>query len=208
MRDNGPGRSVVVAIGASYKHPRYVLDARRLTFLLPSIKSGTELLLIVECRFSIESFVAARPRPAVQARRLRRLKSPPAQFGTMDPKKILFSVPTLENTMPVLMAEPIGNRTCQYMHEDDWRQFEFIDGRFRDELAREIAAIDRIWQEQSVPLGEGMTAFRQVHLRELIPQPLDMATDVAAFEALFGVKATPMVLLSGEHALANVYAAA
>jgi hypothetical protein len=129
------------------------------------------------------------------------------QFGAMDPKEILFSMPTLENTMPAFAPQPVGNQACQRMHEDDWRQFEFIDGRFRDELAREIGAIDKIWQKQAVPIGEGMTAFRETHVRTLIPRPLDISMDVSGFESLFGVVATPVALLFDDRALADVYAA-
>ena len=80
----------------------------------------------------------------------------------VDPKTILFSLPTIENTMPPL--EP-GDAACM-MHEDDWRQHELVSSRFEPEIAAELADIRKVHEDR-----EGM-GFKTIHVRSRIPEPL------------------------------------
>ena len=123
-----------------------------------------------------------------------------------DPKDILFSTPTLNDALPTDLGPSAPGDDCFQMHEDDWRQFEFVSAALGAETASELAAIDRIWNEQSVPLGNDATAFRNVHIRQRIPTPLDVPMSVADYEKLFGKRASPMTLLGYEKVLRDVHA--
>src|SRR5688572_27711365 len=51
----------------------------------------------------------------------------------VDPRKILYSLPTLEDALPPLRD---GDAAAAYaMHEDDWRQVELVAARFEPEIA-------------------------------------------------------------------------
>jgi hypothetical protein len=53
----------------------------------------------------------------------------------MAPSEILLSVPTLEDALPPLRQ---GDTAMAYtLHEDDWRQHEFVARRFESEIAAE-----------------------------------------------------------------------
>jgi hypothetical protein len=125
---------------------------------------------------------------------------------TLDPNEFLFTTPTLNDALPEESNRPSPADDCFLMHEDDWRQFEFVAAAFGPEMADELAVIDTIWKEHSVPLGEAGTAFRSVHVRTRIPQPLDIPWSVADFEELFGEPACPILLIGSEHPLRDVHA--
>jgi hypothetical protein len=124
----------------------------------------------------------------------------------MNPQDLLYPMPTLNDAVPTALGPPVPAEGCYQMHEDDWRQFEFVSGAFAAEIASDIAAIDKIWKEQSVPLGEGNTAFRRIHVRQKIPQPLDIPMSPADLEKLFGGRASSMTLMGYDKVLRDVYA--
>ncbi len=86
------------------------------------------------------------------------------EIKQVDPKEILFSLPTLENTQPELTH---GNATGAYaMHEDDWRQCELIAGDFDLEIKAEVADIEAARETRKGP------GFAHLHVRQRIPNPL------------------------------------
>ncbi len=129
----------------------------------------------------------------------------PPEVMKMDPQDILFTTPTLNDALPAL-GQPIPIEGSCQMHEDDWRQFEFVSPSFATEMAGELAAIGTIWKEQSVPLGDKGTAFRSVHVRKSIPKPLDIPMTLADFEKLFGGRASSMAVMGNDKCLRDVHA--
>lgn len=85
------------------------------------------------------------------------------QVIEIDPAKILFSLPSLENAMPP-MQDGDGDALC--IHEDDWRQIELVAPRFEPEIAAELAAIREVIAERTGP------GYPRLHVRERIPEPL------------------------------------
>jgi hypothetical protein len=82
----------------------------------------------------------------------------------VDPKQILFSLPTLENALPPMRD---GDSSAAYvLHEDDWRQLELVAARFEPEIAVELEAIRAVHAERR---GVG---FVRLHVRERIVEPL------------------------------------
>lgn len=131
-------------------------------------------------------------------------KSP--EVTNMNPQDILFSTPTLNDALPAALGPPIPKEGCCQMHEDDWRQFEFVSSTFAPEIASELEAIDKIWKEESVPIGDKGTAFRSVHVRKSIPKPLEIPMTLADFEKLFGGRASSMALIGNDKCLRDVHA--
>lgn len=85
------------------------------------------------------------------------------QIERVDPKDILFSLPTIENALPPTQD---GGGNVLRMREDDWRQVELIAAELEPEVAAELAAIRQIHAERQ---GAG---FPRLHVRARIPEPL------------------------------------
>jgi hypothetical protein len=106
----------------------------------------------------------------------------------VDPNTILFSLPTIENTMPPMSP---GDATCN-MHEDDWRQHELVSARFEPEIAAELADIRKIHEDRTGP------GFKNIHVRSRIPEPLGgREVSLAALTAALGAPAREAVSLAG-----------
>jgi len=129
-----------------------------------------------------------------------------ADTVTMDANDILFTTPTLNDSIPAnLRGSSVGTDSIQ-THEDNWRQFEFIDAALKREIDAELADIATIWDKNSVSLGDSGTAFREVHVRKRIPTPLQLSMPLADFEALVGQKTVPMTFFGYDEVLRDVHA--
>lgn len=132
--------------------------------------------------------------------------TPSGEIVTVDPNDILFTTPTLNDAIPATAQGSTVASDCIQFHEDDWRQFEFIAATLKREVDAELADIGVIWDENSVPLGESGTAFREVHVRKRIPNALNLSMPLAAFEALVGQKTHPMTFFGYDEVLRDVHA--
>jgi hypothetical protein len=82
---------------------------------------------------------------------------------------ILFTTPTLENTLPDF-EDKTDTSNFQF-HEDDWRQIEFLSKNQKSSIDKEIAKIKDIYDNHSHKSGT-FTGFKEVAVRNLITQPL------------------------------------
>lgn len=103
---------------------------------------------------------------------------------TIDPNELLYSLPTLEDALPP-MREP-DSRPAYAIHEDDWRQREFVSRQFAGEIELEFSEIRSVRREQ-VGLG-----FTRVHVRSSVREPLravglsldDISTALGGIESI------------------------
>ena len=86
----------------------------------------------------------------------------------MNPRDILFSLPSISNELPPMEEERGPRAQMLELHEDDWRQVEFVSLPLQDSVEVDLRAIDRIHREQR----EGR-AFKALHVRKEVPQPLE-----------------------------------
>ena len=89
------------------------------------------------------------------------------ELEMIDPSKVLFSLPTLDASTP-----EVGERTCPSdkrlaIHEDDWRQIEFVSMSHLPGIRTELTAIESIYRDQRQGGG-----FREIHIRKEIGAPL------------------------------------
>lgn len=85
---------------------------------------------------------------------------------TMDPQKILFSTPTLCDPAPAVDALPTSSG-ARSLHEDDWRQIEFVVSRDREYIQQQLAAVAAF--KEAKRQGPGWT---EVYIRKEHPTPL------------------------------------
>jgi hypothetical protein len=87
----------------------------------------------------------------------------------VDPSEILFSLPTITNDAlpPVAPGSSKLNQDVIEIHEDDWRQIEWISATASELISSELEAIREIYEYHRDSVG-----FRKLHLRQAIPAPL------------------------------------
>ena len=88
----------------------------------------------------------------------------------MDPKELLYSIPTISNELPgTFRANYIDGQPYE-ISEDDWRQLEFLKPSALPKIEQECEAINQLKAEHSVPL-DNFTAFKECHVRDIIGEP-------------------------------------
>lgn len=83
----------------------------------------------------------------------------------IDPKSILFSLPTIENTLPP--GHEADSSNAHRMREDDWRQLELVAVALAPVVEAELAEIRSVYEDR---VGPG---FKRIHVRERIVSPLE-----------------------------------
>lgn len=118
---------------------------------------------------------------------LRRIEMPRSE-------EILFSLPTLVDALPPVR---VGHEADAYaLHEDDWRQREFVAATFRAEIAAEF---EMIRAARASRMGIG---YERLHVRERITEPLaGVSLPLAAVRAAVGNPPRRSVSVGGETAM-------
>lgn len=85
---------------------------------------------------------------------------------------ILFTLPTLCGDIPpVLAGSKKQGKHIFELHEDDWRQIEFISLAQHNAIELEFAKIRDIYQQYRINNGQFL-AFKNIHVRQHIDAPL------------------------------------
>ncbi|WP_025121633.1 MULTISPECIES: hypothetical protein [unclassified Serratia (in: enterobacteria)] len=105
------------------------------------------------------------------------------EIFNIDPTKVLFSLPTITNDMA--MVEDVASlENVLVLHEDDWRQFEFLSVSLHELVQQEVQDILAIYHTQREESG-----FKQIHVRKRIAEPLlDVALPLESLAQAFGVE--------------------
>jgi hypothetical protein len=80
----------------------------------------------------------------------------------LDPKQILFSLATLCDPAPAVEAKPIPAGARQ-LHEDDWRQIEFVPASNRDYIEKELERLAAFQREHRRGMGWDSVYVRKEH---------------------------------------------
>ena len=91
-----------------------------------------------------------------------------AKIERLDPRTILFSLPTINDRLPGEAGEADGTEAM--LMEDDWRQLEFVHASCREIVAEEMRDIHRIYDAHRVSMG-----FDKIHVRARLPDALAAA---------------------------------
>jgi hypothetical protein len=113
------------------------------------------------------SVVSADPMTREEYRSRRRLLLRLRPIERIDPKHLLYSLPTICDRLPAAEG-PIADGREVVLREDDWRQFELVSEVFRAEVEQEVAAIRAIHERERVGIG-----FRNLHVRSMLPHPIE-----------------------------------
>jgi hypothetical protein len=131
---------------------------------LPDTFAINTNLDIKDQKWSVQS---AEPAEKAQFLKTGKLRLVLSRVTLVNPADILFSLPTISNDIGNSQGDTLPNDAIFAIHEDDWRQVEFVSTQFNSGIDQEFADIQRIWtSERSGP------AFKKLHIRKRIPEPL------------------------------------
>jgi len=126
-------------------------------------------------------FVRAEPQTKAEFAKTKQLTIGLRRVELVDPQKILFSLPTIcGSALPMASSAPISGDVV-VLHEDDWRQCEFVASSLIAEISAELAAIRRIHCKEAAAVG-----WRKIHVRERIAHPLPDRTTWSSVIELLG----------------------
>lgn len=101
----------------------------------------------------------------------------------IDPANVLFSLPTISNDMAIVEAVS-SLENVLVLHEDDWRQFEFLSAGLNELVQQEVQDILAIYHTQREESG-----FKQLHVRRRIAEPLpDVALPLESLAQAFQIE--------------------
>lgn len=90
--------------------------------------------------------------------------------------EILFSMPTIANALPETCNTADDDDEPVELHEDMWRQNEFLSKALESQAEAELETIKTIWGKHSIK-GDNYTAFSKCHLRKIGEPELDIMMD-------------------------------
>jgi hypothetical protein len=111
--------------------------------------------------------VKADPVQSAHALRSRRLKLWVRKLQKLDPSKLLFGLPTINDSLPQGDDPRATPATLFRLAEGDWRQVEFVSLAFLPKVEETFGEIQQVLATQRQGAG-----FRNVHLRTGIGDPL------------------------------------
>lgn len=112
------------------------------------------------------SVVRAEPRTRPEYNKAGRLELRLRRIELVDLSDILFSLPSICDRLPEVGQAPLAGDE-RILHEDDWRQFEFVSRQLGSEVDAEIADILRIHEEERVDAG-----WKKIHVRRRADPPI------------------------------------
>jgi len=122
---------------------------------------------------------------------------------TMNPNDIWFTTPTISNEFPQLTPKTKETEFDIFIHEDDYRQNEFLNQSSLPQIQEEFNGIKDIWTNHSKKSGE-YTVFKNCHVRKNIGSP-NLTIDFNKLKTLLNCNSVGQVIINGD-TLANGFA--
>jgi len=143
--------------------------------------------------WSIEEAIPAHSKDFLQSRNLT-LKM--RKVEKMNPNDIWFTTPTISNEFP--QTEPKTKETDFdiSIHEDDYRQKEFLKIDSLPRIEEELKAIKEIWENHSKK-SEEYTFFKNCHTRKTIGLA-NLSIDFNEIQNLLNSNSIGQVIINGE----------
>ena len=115
-----------------------------------------------------------------------------AQTQMVDPRSILFSMPTIANDAPPVTS--LGRAPASsdlLLHEDEWRQIEFFDSARSGEIQQKLQELKAFEAAHQVRSG-----WTRIYVRDLSPSPVIRGRDsVASIATLLGASRGPAPII-------------
>jgi hypothetical protein len=120
----------------------------------------------------------AEPPHATQFRATGALRLTLRRVELMDPQELLYSLPTICDTLPPLDGNAVK---AVELLEDDWRQVELVHTSLTEVVAAQLDAVRAVYEDEAEGLG-----FRNIHVRTEPAAPLPGAVSLERLLRLVG----------------------
>ena len=127
-----------------------------------SFELNTELN-ISDTRYSVSN---AEPKLKSEFQKSGKLSITLTEIQTIDPKDILFSLPTVSDDFPPYSGNNNPKESYYVTNEDSWRQFEYVSQKLKNIIEEEFTEIRNVITNNKVGVG-----YNQIHVREKIVDP-------------------------------------
>lgn len=114
----------------------------------------------------------------------------------MNPNDIWFTTPTISNEFPQTEPKTRESEFDISIHEDDYRQKEFLNTGSLPQIEEEFKAIKEIWTNHSKK-SEEYTLFKNCHARKTIGLA-NLSIDFNEIRALLNSNSIGQVIINGE----------
>lgn len=127
--------------------------------------------------------IEAAPVTAAEFVASRRLTLRMRKLQAIDPREILFSLPTVADVVPQVVPPAAGApEPLLTLHEDDWLQLELVPEEVAERTQPDLDAIAKVLS--TARKGPG---FERLHIRKALPAPFShRVLEVAALQRRFG----------------------
>lgn len=140
--------------------------------------------------------VKAEPRHATEFTQTRTLTLWLKPVLKMDPSGIRYAIPTISNELPGLSAAPLFDEYTLTLHEDDWRQMEFLPLALLPVIQEEMSRVEEILFPEDDPDFDSTKGFDQIHVRSRLGQK-HLSLSLEAFCDTAGITQKGRIALLG-----------
>lgn len=113
----------------------------------------------------------------------------------MNPNDIWFSMPTISNEFPQLTERINETEFDIFIHEDDYRQNEFLNQESLPKIEEEFNNIKDIWNNHSKKSDE-YNLFKHCHVRKIIGSPY-LTINFKELKSLLNCQSVGQVVING-----------
>ncbi|OJJ20939.1 hypothetical protein BKI52_10190 [marine bacterium AO1-C] len=119
------------------------------------------------------------------------------QLKKVNPKDVLFSLPTIAGDIPTNTSPDAAyNDFIFTLHEDSWRQYEFLRPQSSETIQFELSKIKEVKEKYNQKVDDSLTAYTNCHLRKTIGEP-QLNIDFDQLKALLLTKEAGSFALKG-----------
>lgn len=115
---------------------------------------------------------------------------------TMNPNDMWFTTSTISNEIPQTAPKTKETDFDIVIHDDDYRQNEFLNISSLPQIQVEFNAIQEIWANHSKK-SEEYTLFKNCHVRKTIGLP-NLTINFNELKVLLGCNSVGQVIINGE----------
>jgi len=128
--------------------------------------------------------------------RTKKTEQETAKVELMNPNDIWFTTPTISDEFPQTTPQTKETDFDIFIHEDDYRQNEFLNVNSQSLIEEEFKSIKDIWSNHSKKSGE-YTLFKNCHVRKTIGSP-NLTVDFTRLKSLLNGNSVGQVIINGE----------
>jgi hypothetical protein len=128
--------------------------------------------------------------------RSKRIEQDSEKIEMMNPNDIWFTTPTISNEFPLIIPKTTETEFDIFIHEDDYRQNEFLNANSLTQVQEEFNGIKEIWTNHSKK-SEEYTLFKNCHVRKIIGSP-NLKINFHELKTLMRGNSVGQVIINGE----------